>query len=152
VLEEGAVSRRLYLPNHPGGWHDFRTGEAFPGGEEITVEAPLGHLPVFVRAGAMVPVSGQLDRVDPASDAERSLLVFGEGEGEAVLYEDDGDTMAWRESGLRLHVSRREEGGETVLGLRTEGSHRPAFTEVKLQRVGPGTPIRASGGEGSLHL
>ena len=152
VLEEGAVSRRVYLPGHPGGWHDFRTGEAFPGGEEITVEAPLGRLPVFVRAGAMVPVSGQLDRVDPASDAERSLLVFGEGEGEAVLYEDDGDTMAWRESGLRLHLSRREEGGETVLGLRTEGSHRPAFAEVKLQRVGPGTPIRASGGEDSLRL
>lgn len=152
VLEEGAVSRRIYLPQHPGGWHDFRTGEAFPGGEEITVEAPLGHLPVFVRAGAMVPVTGQLDRVDPASDSERSLLVFGEGEGEALLYEDDGDTMAWRESGLRLHVFRRKEGGETVLSLRTEGSHRPAFTEMKLQRVGPGTPVRTSDGEGILRL
>ena len=60
--------------------------------------------------------------------------------------------MAWRESGLRLHVFRRKEGGETVLSLRTEGSHRPAFTEMKLQRVGPGTPVRTSDGEGILRL
>ena len=49
VLEEGASDRQVYLPEHAGGWFDFHDGRHFEGGQTITVLAPLGRLPVFVR-------------------------------------------------------------------------------------------------------
>ena len=77
VLDEGASDRRVYLPVHAGGWFDFRGGRQFEGGQTITVLTPLGRLPVFVRSGAMIPVTRQIDRIDPSVDTERELVLFG---------------------------------------------------------------------------
>lgn len=54
VVERGASSRKLTLP--PGGWVDWWTGELLMGGGEVEVAAPLETLPLFVRAGAIVPL------------------------------------------------------------------------------------------------
>ncbi len=56
VLDEGATTREVYLPAHPGGWYDWHDGTAFEGGQTVTVVAPLGRLPLFARAGAIVPI------------------------------------------------------------------------------------------------
>ncbi len=70
VVEEGATTRRLYLPLLPDGgqWFDFETGAAFASGQWHTVEAPLGKLPLFARAGAAIacaePAPGQVARHD----------------------------------------------------------------------------------------
>ena len=116
------------------------------------IDAPLGRLPVLARAGAMVPASGQLDRVDPAGDGHRTLLLFGEEEGDADLYEDDGDTAAWRTGGLHVRLSRRRDGGRTIVALEAAGSWRPAFDEIALERVGPGSPVVGPDGGASLRL
>jgi alpha-glucosidase (family GH31 glycosyl hydrolase) len=57
VVEEGAVSRTLYLPN--GQWHDFWTGSPAQGGRWHTVAAPLDRIPVYLRAGATSPLEAQ---------------------------------------------------------------------------------------------
>src|SRR5262249_19213481 len=54
VTEKGATSRRLYLPR--GRWFDFWTGEAVEGGREITRPVDLATLPLYVRAGAIIPL------------------------------------------------------------------------------------------------
>jgi alpha-D-xyloside xylohydrolase len=54
VIERGATSRELTLP--PGTWLDWWTGEVLDGDSEITVAAPLGSLPLFLRAGGIVPM------------------------------------------------------------------------------------------------
>ena len=77
VLDEGATDREVYLPEHPGGWFDIRDGRRYAGGSTIVVEAPLGRLPVLVRSGAMIPVTGQTDRIDPGSDRTRGDRVRG---------------------------------------------------------------------------
>ena len=56
VLDAGARSRDVYLP--PGSWSDAWTGAAVEGARQVSVEAPLDRIPVFVRAGADVPVAG----------------------------------------------------------------------------------------------
>lgn len=150
VLEEGARTRRVYLPRTPGGWHLFADGRHVEGGSTVEVEAPLGALPVFVRAGAMIPVSSQLDSVEPGSDTERRLLVFGEEARDAMLYEDDGESSDWRQRSLRLGFTRRLEGGRTIIACRAEGSHRPAFARIILQRVGAGSPVEAEGGGATI--
>ena len=81
-----------------------------------------------------------------------TLLVFGEEARDAVLYEDDGDTAAWREAGLRLTFSRGLEGGKTMVSVAAEGRHRPAFREIRVLRVGAGSPVTAAAGEEALRL
>jgi alpha-glucosidase len=138
VLEEGASDRQVYLPAHAGGWFDFHDGRHFSGGQTITVAAPLGRLPVFVRCGAMIPMTRQTDRIDPRSDTRRELIVFGtpDERSEAYLYEDDGDTSDWRGQDrleLRFELRRIEKG--LVLSIDTNGSYRPAFDTVLVRAV-----------------
>jgi alpha-glucosidase len=55
VLEQGETTRSVYLPAHPGGWYDWHDGSHYAGGSRVTVPAPLGRMPIFARAGAIVP-------------------------------------------------------------------------------------------------
>ncbi|MBM6594376.1 glycoside hydrolase family 31 protein [Microvirga pudoricolor] len=138
VLDEGATGRSVYLPDHPGGWFDFHDGRHFEGGRTIWVEAPLGRLPLFVRCGAMIPVTRQTDRVDPSLDTQRDLLVFGSpaGESEGFLYEDDGDTTDWKGQGrmeLRFRLLREQAG--LTLSVDADGSYKPAFEAITVRPV-----------------
>ena len=54
VLEAGAKTRWMYLPN--GEWYDFWTREKIAGGKWIDAKAPLDVMPIFIRAGAIVPM------------------------------------------------------------------------------------------------
>ncbi len=53
VIEQGAVTRKLYLPK--GNWLNYWTGDPLTGGADVTVPAPLEQIPIFVRAGAILP-------------------------------------------------------------------------------------------------
>ena len=61
VVERGARERRVYLPTCDAGWYDFYTGEHHAGGRDIVVPAPLDHIPLFARAGAIIPMTGRDD-------------------------------------------------------------------------------------------
>ncbi|MGJ3265282.1 MAG: TIM-barrel domain-containing protein [Salinarimonas sp.] len=139
VLEEGARRRAVPLPAGCG-WIDLHTGERFAGGAEAIVDAPLGRLPVLVREGAMIPVSRQLSRIDPACETWRGLRVYPAGDGisEAVLYEDDGETADWRGDGsCRVLLMMSAEGGVLVLEARRLGGYRPAWDALEVEIASP---------------
>ena len=81
VTEAGVKTWNTYLPKTQGGWYDYRTGQHYEGGQTVTTDVTLDHIPVFVRAGSIIPVSGDEVLVYPGADAN------------FVLYEDDGTTM-----------------------------------------------------------
>jgi alpha-glucosidase len=140
VLEAGATTRLVYLPAHPGGWHDLQDGSAYEGGAAVRVAAPLGRLPVFARAGALVPVS----EPDAGGD-RRVLLVFGSSPAPSTadLYEDDGDMAGWRTGSLHIRFERR---GAT-LAMTTNGSFHPAFDRIGVRAVaGPRLDLRPAAG------
>ena len=98
VLEEGATQRSIYLPVNQGGWYGWHDGQHHPGGTVVTVEAPLGRLPLFLRAGALIPF-GDATRIAPC----REILICGDADGaKGELYEDDGETTDWRGAGGSL--------------------------------------------------
>ena len=79
VVEEGAVTRRVYLPALPAGerWFALDTREPYEAGREHTVEAPLEHLPIFVRQGARIPVaSPKAGQVAAFDDPVSEVLSF----------------------------------------------------------------------------
>jgi alpha-glucosidase len=91
VVEEGATSREVYLP--AGGWVDFWTGEQHDGPRRITRDAPLDTLPLFARAGSVIPLWPVMPYVSGKRPEALALRVYL-GEGESTFYEDDGESPA----------------------------------------------------------
>jgi len=100
VLRAGAVARSVYLPNDI--WYDFWTGERFEGGDHVLADAPLDRIPLFVRAGAVIPMGRERQSIGPRDDeGQVQLHVWPGHSGALEWYEDDGTTMQ-HESG-RFH-------------------------------------------------
>ncbi len=89
VTRPGATSRRLYLPRTE--WYDFWTGASEPGGRRITASAPLSRIPLYVRAGSVLPLGPEIQYAGqkPANPIE--LRVYPGADGRFTLYEDEGD-------------------------------------------------------------
>ena len=111
-------TRRLYLPAG-NDWHDFWTGQRFHGGRSIEADAPLERIPVFVRAGSIVPMGPVRQHVDDLADEPLELHVYGARDGSFRLYEDEGDgygnedgafatiDIEWSDAAMRLTVGAR---------------------------------------------
>jgi alpha-glucosidase (family GH31 glycosyl hydrolase) len=94
VTREGATAWPVYLPS--GAWYDFWTGSRHEGPCGITVEAPLERLPLFARAGAILPLGPVVQHTAERPLDEVTLLIYPEGTSRFELYEDDGRTSAYR--------------------------------------------------------
>jgi alpha-glucosidase (family GH31 glycosyl hydrolase) len=105
----------VYLPR--GTWYDFWTEERVDGGREIERRVDLETLPLYVRAGAVIPWGPVKQYADEAVAAPMTLLAFPGGDGASSWYEDDGTSfdyrkgefmrveMAWRDSERRLRLT-----------------------------------------------
>jgi alpha-glucosidase (family GH31 glycosyl hydrolase) len=137
VFEKGATSRRVYLPG--GSWYDFWTGERAEGGREIARDLDLETMPLYVRAGAILPLGPVKQYTSEKVDGPLSVTIYPGADGSFLLYEDDGRSFNYRKGdwmGIRMawNESRR------VLSLHlAEGSRMlpPARRqiEVKLEQA-----------------
>jgi alpha-glucosidase len=119
VLEKGARKRTVYLPT--GAWYDFWTDVRYEGPAWIEVEAPLTRVPLFVRAGSVLPLGPAMDYVGQRTTSPPTLHLYPGG-GTSWLYEDDGESPAYRQGEYRLtrftlssfrtslHLTREVEG------------------------------------------
>lgn len=130
VTRGGATRWPAYLPK--GTWHDFWTREPYEGGRWVEVEAPLDRLPLFVRAGAIIPTGPAVQHTgDPA--ASLGLLVYPDGESGFTLYEDDGVTRGYERGEFattEIHCAATRERIQLTLGA-TEGE----YTGQPAQRI-----------------
>jgi len=94
VTRAGAERWPVYLPK--GVWYDFWTGEAYQGGRGVSVAAPLDRLPLFIRAGAILPMGPLVQHLSGYRPEQLTLLVYPEQRSTFTLYEDDGETNAYR--------------------------------------------------------
>jgi alpha-glucosidase (family GH31 glycosyl hydrolase) len=94
VTREGARHWPVYLPR--GAWCDFWTSERYEGPRAVSVEAHLDRLPLFVRYGAIVPLGPIMQHLSSYAPDEITLLTYPEGSTRYSLYDDDGETNAYR--------------------------------------------------------
>jgi alpha-glucosidase (family GH31 glycosyl hydrolase) len=125
VVEKGATARRLYLPR--GTWHDFWTEQRVDGGRELDRAVDLATTPLYVRAGAVIPMGPVRQYTSEPSDEPLTMVVYPGADGESVWYEDDGKSfayrrgewmsvvMSWRDASRRLSV--RLAPGSKAIGL-----------------------------------
>jgi alpha-D-xyloside xylohydrolase len=93
LTEQGATSREVYLPAGAD-WYNYWTRERVKGGQSITVAAPIDTIPLFVRAGSIVPLGSEVESTHQ-QQAIAKVLVFPGADGEFTLFSDDGTTYAY---------------------------------------------------------
>ena len=98
VLETGAQRRSLYLPG--GLWWDFWKGDRIAGGSEVTREVDLAVIPLYVRAGAIVPMDEVRQYATEPTNAPTRLRIYPGAPGRFSWYEDDGTSFRYRDGGF----------------------------------------------------
>ncbi|GFE87616.1 hypothetical protein GCM10011488_25700 [Steroidobacter agaridevorans] len=88
VTEQGQQSREVYLPAGSD-WYNYWTNEKLPGGQTVTVAAPVDVIPLFVRAGSIVPMGVDIPSTATAQ-ALKEIRVYPGKDAEFTLYDDDG--------------------------------------------------------------
>jgi len=110
VVEQGATSRRVYLPR--GAWYDFWSGERIEGGAEISRKVDLETMPLFVRAGTILPLGPVKQYVEEKVDQSLSISIYPGADASFLLYEDDGSSFdyrkgKWMGTQMAWHDARR---------------------------------------------
>jgi alpha-glucosidase (family GH31 glycosyl hydrolase) len=93
VTEQGATSRRVYLPSGTD-WYNYWTNERVHGGQTIDVASPIDTLPLFVRAGSILPLGSAIESTNQKQSIAK-LRVYPGADGSFTLYSDDGTTYAY---------------------------------------------------------
>ena len=129
VTEPGATTRRMYLPK--GSWYDFWTGKRVDGGAMIDAAAPIERMPLFVRAGSIVPLGPDVEYASEKAADPIEIRVYRGASGSFVLYEDEGDNydyengahatirIDWDDAARKLTIGAREGKFPGMLEHRT---------------------------------
>lgn len=119
VYRHQARDRPVYLPAGAQ-WYDFHTGKRHAGGQTLQAPAPLQRMPLFVRAGSIVPLGPEIQYSGEKPLAPLTLLVFTGADGRFDLYEDDGTSYGYEAgefSTIPLHYDAA--AGTLTIGART---------------------------------
>ncbi len=100
VTSQGQTTKRVYLPAGTA-WYNYWTNERFEGGQTIQVNAPIDTIPLFVRAGSIVPLGSEVESThDKQSIAH--VKVYPGADGDFALYSDDGLTYAYEKGESKI--------------------------------------------------
>jgi alpha-D-xyloside xylohydrolase len=132
VTEPGAIVRPLYLPKSK--WFDFWTGAATEGGRALDAPAPLDRMPLFVRAGSIIPLGPDVEYAAerPADPVE--LRVYRGADGDFALYEDANDTYDY-EKDLYATIAFHWDDAQGTLTIGARKGSFPGMLENRTFRV-----------------
>lgn len=129
-LEGRARNRQVYLPRGAG-WFDFWTSRFLEGGCEVTADAPLERIPVYARAGSILPLGAVMQYADEVPNVPYEIRVYCGADAEFLLYEDAGDGYEYEQGACALiGISWSESRGELTIGAR-----RGQFTGMAVERM-----------------
>ncbi len=121
-------------------WYDFNSGKRFSGGREIIQNTPLDRIPLYVRAGSIVPMGPEMQYATEKPAAPYDVLIYTGADGKFTIYEDDNETynyeqgeyatfdLVWNDTTRILHIGQRQ-------------GHYPALVQNRILNV------RVIGGE-----
>ena len=133
VTQKGAKERSLYLPP-AAGWYDFWTGKQLSGDQRMDVSAPLDRIPVYVKAGSIVPLGPEIEYAGQMPDAPIELRVYRGANGSFDLYEDAGDTYAY-EKGAHAVIPIRWDDASGTLTIGQRSGEFPGMVKGRKFRV-----------------
>ena len=157
VKSEGVKSEKLdftasksavkYLPKGTE-WYDFWTGKRYKGGQNVTLETTLDRVPMFVRAGSILPLGPEMQYVGEKSWDNLEIRVYPGADGTFTLYEDEGDnynyekgyhatiTFKWNDKARQLTIGTRQGGFKGMILDRTFTIVLPDGTTRSVNHIG----------------
>jgi alpha-D-xyloside xylohydrolase len=123
-------ARQVYLPQGAD-WYDFHSGTKYPGGQSVEAAAPLARMPLYVRAGSIVPVGPEIQYTGEKPGAPITLFVFTGADGSFVHYEDDGVSYAY-EKGEFARIPLRYDAAKGTL---TIGARAGSYAGMPAKRT-----------------
>jgi alpha-D-xyloside xylohydrolase len=123
-------TRKVYLPEKTD-WYDFWTGKLIPGGQTIDAIAPIETIPLYVKAGSIIPMGPYLQYATEKAADPIEIRIYTGANAEFVLYEDENDTynyemgkystigMSWDEAGKTFTIKDRKGNFPGMLENRT---------------------------------
>ncbi len=139
VLQPDANRRTLYLPKAPA-WYDFWTGTSQSGSREIDAEAPLDRIPIYVRAGSIVPLGPEIEYADEKPAGPIELRIYTGRDGEFDVYQDAGDGYDYEHGAHSVIPIHWSESTRTLVIGQRDGVYpgMPASIEIKVVFVSAG--------------
>lgn len=140
VHEQGATTRTVYLP--AGDWYLYSNNKRYAGGTTITVDAPLDTLPLYIKAGAILPLSPAMQHTGEFDRNAVTLRIYPGSDGRFTWYDDDGESYR-HESGEFVQMECVWNDVRRTLTLTADPSGRMALpSAVKVELAGGSPPRR----------
>ncbi len=133
VLREAATEREVYLP--ASDWYDYWTGRLVAGGRRLRVPVTPESIPIYVRAGAFLFRQHVVQHTGEMAGQSLSVTVYPAARSEAAFYDDDGESLDYRDGAFtHRRWTQRQEGGRRLVEVgAVEGSWRPASRDLILR-------------------
>jgi alpha-glucosidase len=130
-VESTALIADVYLPE--GDWYRLSTGELFTGGKTANATAPLTDLPVFIKAGAIIPTQNVIQNTNDKGDGVLIINVWNGDDGNSfVYYEDDGSSYDYQKGTYYKRVLSFDPGNRLITLAQSEGSFTSKYNKIKL--------------------
>jgi alpha-D-xyloside xylohydrolase len=133
VTKAGQTSRQVFLPK-AAGWYDFWTGKPVGADRWIDAPAPIDRIPLFARAGAILPLGEAVQYADQAPQGPLELRVYAGADGAFTLYDDAGDSYAY-ERGERATIAMTWNDGARRLELGARVGRFPGMVKERTFKV-----------------
>ena len=150
VVAQGQTVKSIYLP--AGTWIDWFTGKSYAGGQTIDVPVDAktwGDIPLFIRAGAIVPVQTAMDYAGQRPLTSVTMQVFpADSDSHFAYYDDDGETFAYEQGAYFSQAMsvRRQGGGIEFTVAAAQGTYKPALRDYLLAiHGGSAKTVRVNG-------
>ena len=111
VYEKGSINQTVYLPE--GNWVNYWTGETLSGKNTCLVNAPIQHVPLFIKQGAIIPMRNYASSVEKGNNKTIILEIYAGADGSFTLYEDDGTSNEYLSGKYSLTHIEWTETNET---------------------------------------
>jgi alpha-D-xyloside xylohydrolase len=134
VTEPGVTEWNVYLPKSTA-WYDFWTGKRFTGGQTVKAAAPQDRLPVFVKAGSIVPMGKFMQYTSEKAMDTLEVRVYTGTDGQFTLYNDEGDNYNYEKGKYKLIPFKWNEQQKTLTIDKQQGSYEGALKRQVLNIV-----------------
>ncbi len=150
VTEPDITEWNVYLPQ-AASWYDFWSGQKYEGGQLINAQAPLNKIPLFVRAGSIVPMGKKIQYTGqlPADTVE--IRIYKGTNGRFELYEDENDNYNY-EKGVFSTIAFRWNDDSRILTIGRRNGEFPGMLKKRVFRLVTVSPEAGTGIEFSKNF
>ena len=130
-VESTRFTEEVYLPE--GEWYRLSTGEKFTGGKAVIADAPLTDLPVFIKAGAIIPMQNVIQSTNEKGDGILEINIwYGSEASSFIYYEDDGSSYDYQEGVYYKREISFDPVKKNISFQAAEGSFQSKYDQIKL--------------------